>query len=1126
MAPADDLARNMLQGMVLERSPPNRSDFGRTGLCCHGSVKPNTRRIESKVLSMRGTIMAQVVSKLLFDQEDHELLAIVNDVLDREQSRQYLKNLLFPYLHPNGIKEMAAPKELRIAYAVIHLLDTLEIGGPAERLRALRSVRDEVLHCAQSALRMNTGRVLLQIMKELVRAHGDYQRQLELAHDFRRSVSGKPRIIRAQLKRYHLLEMPEEWNQLTLDDHVHDANTKGRKSPTHLIMDAWIKGIRSLNVIHYNHVRSQAAAELLEAAEIMGLNVRIGVEFAAPFRGRYVRFIWEPRGFGGTHDFLRFLEQPDVVAVMTRGREVSDYQQKTVLALLDAFNRDHLRSVNEHYRLSLEPLSRSEFLSFVGPGQASRLHLAAYTHKKIIEAMRARLNDLRTEIQNSPPETAPKLVDLLREMDELDSHAVLERYLSREAVDELPLDGDDDGLPALLTLNPCELVRLLTGLHAGSRIVLNLSGLDAQDVLELLYECEGKITHLELFNLKDHVRGKSGAIAEVNELQVAVNHGNIIRLKRMIRGFLANDGAPTALDKERTRKIQEILLHIGKLKDYYRNTPLKSRIGTDSTGRSFIMAGMGLAVFETLPARAQRQAARQALERPQYVPVRVRSFLRTTHHVAESVSPRINALYALVRKIPGLKFLGYRAVRSWEVDPAGTTLTDPGNIITLGGTRQVHTNGLCLTPEPPSKPTGLSWPYLNSGLKNGLKVLIGFIPAFLTFWLTKDWWLLAYFGAVIWFGITGVRNIIQSVLGGGGIRRSPLLRWKDYISWDRLADSLLFTGFSVPLLDFVVKTVILDHGLNITTETNPTELYTLMALANGIYISSHNALRGLPNGAIFGNFFRSLLSIPLAIAFNALAGGILGHYGVVGVNDILQKWAAIISKAASDCVAGIIEGLADRYNNLSMRLWDYAGKLSQVFDVFARVELLFPETDVSEMLRKPKRFIQAVESKDSELGKIVIINALDLLYFWMYQPRARTTLISLIRTMSAEELQVLERSQAVLGRNKEVSQMFVDGLVGKRFSKALSFYLDRWEEYLKAFREVMADNGRIMSVVLSGPSPTSSKNVPLPCGPAAGFDPVVDVAMKKSVPSETGETEAFDDGGGNRPYPELSEIDD
>ena len=82
-----------------------------------------------------------------------------------------------------------------------------------------------------------------------------------------------------------------------------------------------------------------------------------------------------------------------------------------------------------------------------------------------------------------------------------------------------------------------------------------------------------------------------------------------------------------------------------------------------------------------------------------------------------------------------------------------------------------------------------------SGLKNTLEILIGFVPAFATFALTKDWWLLAYCGAFIWFGITGLRNILQSVLGGGGLRRSPLLRWNAYVSWDRIADSLLFTGF-------------------------------------------------------------------------------------------------------------------------------------------------------------------------------------------------------------------------------------------------------------------------------------------------------------------------------------------
>ena len=149
-------------------------------------------------------------------------------------------------------------------------------------------------------------------------------------------------------------------------------------------------------------------------------------------------------------------------------------------------------------------------------------------------------------------------------------------------------------------------------------------------------------------------------------------------------------------------------------------------------------------------------------------------------------------------------------------------MANPGNIVTLGGVqKQIH-NGLYLNPpDAADRRLRFRWRNLNTQLQNALKVVIGFIPAFATFALTKDWWLLAYCGAFIWFGITGLRNILQSVLGGGGFRRSPLLNWNDYISWSRITDSLMYTGFSVPLLDYVVKTLILDRTFGITTAHQP-----------------------------------------------------------------------------------------------------------------------------------------------------------------------------------------------------------------------------------------------------------------------------------------------------------------
>lgn len=160
-------------------------------------------------------------------------------------------------------------------------------------------------------------------MKEIIRSRQDELTQLKLVHDFRKVTSGNPRLVRQFLNTYHLLEMPEEWNQLTVDHHVHDANTKGRKNATHLIMDAGSRASRYITVVYYNYVEPAAARELLQAAEIMGVDVRIGLEFRTPFRDRFVCFVWAPRGFSDPEAFLSFLAERPMVALMNEGAMAS-----------------------------------------------------------------------------------------------------------------------------------------------------------------------------------------------------------------------------------------------------------------------------------------------------------------------------------------------------------------------------------------------------------------------------------------------------------------------------------------------------------------------------------------------------------------------------------------------------------------------------------------------------------------------------------------------------------------------------------------------------------------------------------------------------------------------------------
>ena len=261
-----------------------------------------------------------------FDKADHSLVQMVNSVLSLppgEIALLPLSNLFDPALHPNGIKRLAVSREERIAYAVVNLLESLEDGSREERLGALHTLHDEVIYSAVTEFRTNTGRVLIQIMKDLVRSQGNHLLQVKLAHDFRIASSGNPRIVRSLLERYNLLEMPENGSQITFDNHVHDSSTKGRKTPTHLIMDAWVKGIKALTVIYYNHVEPGPAYELLEAAKIMGVHVRIGIEFNCLFYHKRASFIWAPHRFASSQEFVDFLRKPQIAHLMKAGLEAS-----------------------------------------------------------------------------------------------------------------------------------------------------------------------------------------------------------------------------------------------------------------------------------------------------------------------------------------------------------------------------------------------------------------------------------------------------------------------------------------------------------------------------------------------------------------------------------------------------------------------------------------------------------------------------------------------------------------------------------------------------------------------------------------------------------------------------------
>lgn len=976
-------------------------------------------------------------SKLYFDSQDWDILVLVNRILESD-NRHSDAHLFDPGLHPHGIKELVASPVARMAYAVINLLRNLQAGRTQarDRLLALEILYDEVLNSAHSALRRNTARALMQIMKSMVRAHGDQREQLKLAHDFRRTVQGTPRMVRRMLARYHLPEMPESWNQMTFDDHVYDANTKGRKTPTHLIMDAWIKGLRTLTVAYEYWVPPEAAREILRAAEITGIEVRIGLEFYMPFYNRFISLLWIPRGFSSSEDFLEFLHTPKMTRMVKLGREVLRWRRERVLACLAAWNAGQRLELEAAWEVPVPELTPEAFLRFVGRGQASAAHLAEALRNHLLPSMRERAVLLKgRDDEQSRAELA--------EMENLGTEYITSVWLSPESCPEMPDVGRPcahSQLPRLLRFSVEELSRELMDLNPGYRLVLGTKGLSVEDVAELLWDSRGVISHLEIFNMKGWAEGKQANIKKINEFQQALNAGLGPRVKQMIRQMM--HGLRTH-DEARAEKFKNILHNVPKLWEHYRHKPLGSRLGTSSASK--ISYGMGFVLKETMPDRSRKAYARHGnlVDIPVYLPVEECVCYREPRN--PSGWQRVQSFF---RWLPGCRHLGMERHKSWKTSSQDVRVTDMGNVVNLGGLTQSTDNGLQKTsPDPEKSSLGLA--YLNSSISNCLKVLLGFFPAFFSFMYTQEWWVLAWFGTFIWFGITGVRNVVQMVVAAKGATRDTLVHWRDQINVNRLCDSLMYTGISILLLEVFVRVMLLERGMGFTIAEDPLIVFSVLNIVNGFYIWGHNLFRGFPREAAIGNLFRSVLAIPIASLYNfALFHGIL-LLGVADPRLYLVPSAAVISKMASDTVAALIEGYADSQVNLRMRRWDYRSKLADLFDCYTRLELLFPDEDALAKLARPGGLDDSCGAQCKELEQAFIINALDLMYIWFYQPRAQEAFRQIVRAMPEAERTVLILSQLVLTREREISQMFVDGLLGRNFSRPLAFYLEKRKDYLR-----------------------------------------------------------------------------
>ncbi len=956
--------------------------------------------------------------KVLFDSVDRE---IFNEIALLENKSEDSATLpFFTYSsHAEGIIEVSVTVEVRIAATVYFLMNSIHGEEYMKRLKALQRLFHDVCG-VEKGLRFNAARVLIEIMKEIFACRGNDKRRLELIRDFREVYTGKPGIVRRQLKSYQLLEIPEDQSQLSFDDNVDNASKLGKKNPSHLILDAWIKGIRKLQVINRNYVNPQVAYELLTAAEILEIEVEIGIEFPIFYNSKFINIVWTPLGVSMPSAFLRLMKSSAVEGIFAISKQVDSYHQKHILNLLVAFNKNIKGQVEKEYGISFGRLDSESYLKFLESATPNEVTLSEFIFSSI-------------KIQRNHNEK--KLIPEI----------ILLRYLKPLSI-SMNIKSDSTRKYGSVAEDVRGLVKLLNTTSGMSRLTLLTSNLHFWEVPEILYLGRGRIDAIEIFNLRDYILAGEGIIkygdGRINQFRKAVNERDISRIKFLLSEDIVEVEQLEIDNREQiVTSLQKVRRNIGKLLDRYSGVHIEPSVGSGAAGRGKVFYGMGLVVKQSL-----RRGVANSLENAE-----------PSEHLALPLGCQVYKRVEFLSGGKGIKnywqrFLAWHKrrrewIRQTVKEVEGKELDS--NIYTLSGRfgeKRVENKYNSLR---------YLWEYLNTDVKNIIKILIGFIPAFLTFYLTAEWSVLKYGGGLIWFAITGGRNIFQLVLTAGGFDRNLNLRWSSLVDKKRIAESLMYTGLSVPILEYLVKNLLLQQIMGVNAADSPLVSYATISGVNGLYISMHNYIRGFPWVAIIGNLFRSILAVPVSLLISSLLLEGMNIMAVTGVIMIISQWSVVISKIASDIVACFIEGLADRANFISLRCREIKELEMKFLHLCERLELLLPNKYLADILINIADTDITCKRKNSTALEELVFVFLDMMYFWYNKPRSRNIIEKKFYKINSIEKEFFRNALNILMYENIVNGALLNFGKRQQVEAVLEYYRNYKDRFIKEFTKVL-----------------------------------------------------------------------
>lgn len=854
-----------------------------------------------------------------FNQDVRHLVEILNNEIASPESVVFRPNS-----HPAGFVRLITKRRLTIAEAYIKLVSMNHRPGYTERIDALKVLMHHVWHSKNLSMPLNTARVQIALMKRAVKSRDNRRIQLELMSDFARASYGQTAVIRRLLREHNLIEVPEtglslEKMNLGWDDHVHDSMTEGRKSPSQLVLDAFIKGISRITVAYYNISSLDTFEEIFLAGSILGIRVQIGLEFSVGPQCSRLHYLYIPPQRDGIDGLKKFFQDKNetLVPFWEGLLENASRRHKTVSTLLDTFNDTGLEAYNEPYEemraLQMAPLSWDGFEKVTSKGQSNRIHLGQLIYQTMKPVALKRLlyhkNMYRSTMSRSAAGTASvwevetsksRYEQACEDYEQLTPKRCTDLYVANQKQVDYPSAflAESEVLPRLS--------------QAGGYIVfIHPMSMGFMRGVQVIMKNYKYITDVEIFNLVDAMQRDPMETRRFAAFLEAIQYQTVQKVQHLFKEWRI---APYP-DEE----VAQVLAFLQK-------RPFYMRCSSDAVGWSANIPGMGFVHENTLSPsslKLLKKMGNASLPQP------VSNLLQRQRGAKPDAS---HAVYML-----------------------STVL--PSGVVNLVGD------------EPTVRHLTLwrYWRYLHTNARSLVMASIGFVPAY---------YILGIEFAILWFVITSFRNAVVDLISSSGAM--PLGWSLRDIDRENLGTSLFFTGFSVPILYYVKMgfdelwaVMGLPLGFWFTFSK-----FWCISFSNGLYLVSHNTLRGFDKAVIRGNFFRSVLSWPLAT---------LGSYGLTPfVPDIVQ------AKIWSEVVGGLIEGTGK-----NLKQHKLAGKaLLEVYRQFqsakplatilARLDVLFffdkyhqGRRALKRFMSEKPRFMKSLAAEDAKTirdGNAVIYN--------------------------------------------------------------------------------------------------------------------------------------------------------